>query len=585
MKNKLKIVLAQLNPVVGDVKGNAQKLINIRSNLNNNIDIIVVPELYISGYPIDDLVLRDDFLELVGHQLNELAKLTNDGKAAIIIGAPRKEKDTIRNSVFVLDEGEIIAFRDKHNLPNSGVFDEQRIFSQGPLSGPVKVRDVLIGLPICEDIWTETVVECLCETGADIILSINASPYTIKKRDQRMSVAVSRVLESKLPLIYLNRVGGQDELVFDGSSFCLSYDGSLTCQLHDFKEETSEITIEKKDNNWVFKAEINNVSSNLEGLYKALVMGVRDYVNNNNFPGVVLGMSGGIDSALVAAIATDALGPELVKAIMMPSPYTSNDSLEDAKNASSKLGIEYSDLDIKDGMRVIENILQDFKGPFVKSGIAEENIQSRLRGLVLMAISNKYGPMVLATGNKSEYAVGYATLYGDMCGGFAVIKDLWKTHVFALCKWRNLNKPEDFLGPDGIVIPERIITKPPSAELRDDQKDTDSLPEYDILDAILQKLVEDDFSVNQIISEGFNAEEVKRVSMLLSRSEYKRFQSAPGPKVTEKAFGRDRRYPLTSGFRNWSYAIRKLEWGSCCRLGIQRSRVWRLGCRRWVSKT
>ena len=552
MKNKLKIVLAQLNPVVGDVKGNAQKLINIRSNLNNNIDIIVVPELYISGYPIDDLVLRDDFLELVGHQLNELAKLTNDGKAAIIIGAPRKEKDTIRNSVFVLDEGEIIAFRDKHNLPNSGVFDEQRIFSQGPLSGPVKVRDVLIGLPICEDIWTETVVECLCETGADIILSINASPYTIKKRDQRMSVAVSRVLESKLPLIYLNRVGGQDELVFDGSSFCLSYDGSLSCQLHDFKEETSEITIEKKDNNWVFKAEINNVSSNLEGLYKALVMGVRDYVNNNNFPGVVLGMSGGIDSALVAAIATDALGPELVKAIMMPSPYTSNDSLEDAKNASSKLGIEYSDLDIKDGMRVIENILQDFKGPFVKSGIAEENIQSRLRGLVLMAISNKYGPMVLATGNKSEYAVGYATLYGDMCGGFAVIKDLWKTHVFALCKWRNLNKPEDFLGPDGIVIPERIITKPPSAELRDDQKDTDSLPEYDILDAILQKLVEDDFSVNQIISEGFNAEEVKRVSMLLSRSEYKRFQSAPGPKVTEKAFGRDRRYPLTSGFRNWS---------------------------------
>jgi len=552
MKNKLKIVLAQLNPVVGDVKGNAQKLINIRSNLNNNIDIIVVPELYISGYPIDDLVLRDDFLELVGHQLNELAKLTNDGKAAIIIGAPRKEKDTIRNSVFVLDEGEIIAFRDKHNLPNSGVFDEQRIFSQGPLSGPVKVRDVLIGLPICEDIWTETVVECLCETGADIILSINASPYTIKKRDQRMSVAVSRVLESKLPLIYLNRVGGQDELVFDGSSFCLSYDGSLTCQLHDFKEETSEITIEKKDNNWIFKAEINNVSSNLEGLYKALVMGVRDYVNNNNFPGVVLGMSGGIDSALVAAIATDALGPELVKAIMMPSPYTSNDSLEDAKDASSKLGIEYSDLDIKDGMRVIENILQDFKGPFVKSGIAEENIQSRLRGLVLMAISNKYGPMVLATGNKSEYAVGYATLYGDMCGGFAVIKDLWKTHVFALCKWRNLNRPEDFLGPDGIVIPERIITKPPSAELRDDQKDTDSLPEYDILDAILQKLVEDDFSVNQIISEGFNAEEVKRVSMLLSRSEYKRFQSAPGPKVTEKAFGRDRRYPLTSGFRNWS---------------------------------
>jgi NAD+ synthase len=552
MKNKLKIALAQLNPIVGDVKGNIKKLIKVRSTLNKDIDIIVAPELYVTGYPIDDLVLRDDFLQLVKNEIEQLAELTKDNNAAIIIGAPRKDKESIKNSVFILDHGKIITYRDKYNLPNSGVFDEQRIFSPGALSGPVKVRDVLIGLPICEDIWTETVIECLCETGAEIILSINASPYSTKKIDQRMSVAVSRVLESKLPLIYLNRVGGQDELVFDGSSFSLSHKGELTSQSYDFKEHTSVITLKKEGENWICEGEINSVSSHLESLYKALVISVRDYVKNNGFPGVILGMSGGIDSALVAAIATDALGPKLVKAIMMPSPYTSIESLEDAELASSMLGIDYSYLNIKDGMEEVDNILQGFKGPYKDPGITEENIQSRLRGLVLMAISNKFGSMVLATGNKSEYAVGYATLYGDMCGGFAVIKDVWKSDVFKLCEWRNLNNPDGLLGPNGTVIPKRIISKPPSAELRDDQKDTDSLPEYDILDAILKKLVEDNFSLNQIINQGFNIDDVKKISMLLSRSEYKRFQSAPGPKVTEKAFGRDRRYPLTSGFRNWS---------------------------------
>ena len=552
MKNNIKIALAQLNPIVGDVKGNINKLINIRNDLNNSTEIIVVPELYVTGYPIDDLVLRNDFLELVQNEINNLAKLTSDGKAAIIIGAPRKEKKTIRNSVYVLDNGKVLSFRDKYNLPNTGVFDEQRIFSPGTLSGPVKVRDVLIGLPICEDIWNETVIECLCETGAEIILSINASPFTTKKTDQRISVAASRVLESKLPLIYLNRVGGQDELVFDGSSFCLSHHGKLKIQLKDFQEQTLEIDLKKTDNNWEFKENINTVSSSIESLYKSLVISVRDYVRNNGFPGVVLGMSGGIDSALVAAIATDALGPSLVKAVMMPSPYTSKESLEDAKLASSNLGINYSYLDIKNGMDTIDKILLDFNAPKVDVGIAEENIQSRIRGLLLMAISNKYGSMVLATGNKSEYAVGYATLYGDMCGGFAVIKDVWKSDVFKLCKWRNLNKSSEFLGPIGEVIPNRIITKAPSAELREDQKDTDSLPEYDVLDVILKKLVEENLSLEQIVSHGFNMNDVKKISMLLSRSEYKRFQSAPGPKVTEKAFGRDRRYPLTSGFRNWN---------------------------------
>ena len=552
MKNNLKIALAQLNPIVGDVKGNIIKLIDIRNNLKNEVDIIVVPELYVTGYPIDDLVLRNDFLDLVENEINSLAKMTNDGKAAIILGAPRKEKNSIRNSVFVLDDGKIISFRDKHNLPNSGVFDEQRIFSPGALSGPVKIRNVLIGLPICEDIWTENVIECLCETGAEIILSINASPYSLKKHDQRMSVAVSRVIESKIPLIYLNRVGGQDELVFDGASFCLSHEGKLSVQLKDFQEEILEIDLTKLNNNWICKGKINSISTNLEALYKSLVVSVRDYVKNNGFPGVVLGMSGGIDSALVAAIATDALGSKQVKAVMMPSPYTSQESLEDAKLASSNLGVDYSYLDIKNGMDVIDNILLDFEGSKVEPGITEENIQSRLRGLLLMAISNKYGSMVLATGNKSEYAVGYATLYGDMCGGFAVIKDVWKTYVFRLCEWRNSNKPSEFLGPNGTVIPKRIISKPPSAELREDQKDTDSLPEYDVLDTILRKLVEDDLSLEQIAKEGFDVKDVKKISMLLSKSEYKRFQSAPGPKVTEKAFGRDRRYPLTSGFRNWN---------------------------------
>ena len=552
MKNNINIALAQLNPKVGDVKGNVSKLINIRNDLGKSIDIIVVPELYLTGYPIDDLVLRNDFLELVENEINQLAKLTDDGNAAIVIGAPRKDKGFLRNSVFVLDDGKVLSFRDKHNLPNTGVFDEQRIFSPGSLSGPVKIRGILFGLPICEDIWTDTVIECLCETGSEIILSINASPFSIKKGDQRMSVAVSRVLESKLPIIYLNRVGGQDELIFDGSSFCLNEEGKLTVQLKDFEEQVLKIELNKIQNKWIIKDNIHNISSNVEALYKALVVSVRDYVFNNGFPGVVLGMSGGIDSALVAAIATDAIGPSLVKAIMMPSPYTSKESLEDAELASSNLGIDYSFLKIEDGMDTVDKILSDFKGPHKPAGITEENIQSRLRGLLLMAVSNRYGYMVLATGNKSEYAVGYATLYGDMCGGFAAIKDVWKTDVFNLCKWRNKNKPKEFLGPDGLVIPERIINKPPSAELREDQKDTDSLPEYEVLDGILKKLVEDNLSLNQIVDLGYNIDDVKKISMLLSRSEYKRFQSAPGPKVTEKAFGRDRRYPLTSGFRNWN---------------------------------
>ena len=551
MKKKLKIAIAQLNPLVGDVKKNVEKLISIRSNLDDDVDILVTPELYLSGYPIDDLVLREDFLNLIHQEIEKLAIITLDKKSSIIIGAPRKDKDHIKNSVFVLDDGKILTYRDKYELPNTGVFDEQRIFEPGQLSGPVNIKGVKIGLPICEDIWEETVLECLVESGAEINIAINASPFTISKKDERYSVCTARVHETKLPIVYLNRVGGQDELIFDGCSFGLNSNGKLFFSSKDFQEQVSIIDFSLKDEIWVGNGSIEKSCDKIESLYRALVLGLRDYVNNNNFPGVLLGMSGGIDSALVAAIAADALGPKLVQAIMLPSPYTSDSSLNDAKATVEMLKINYSVLNIKDGMKVIDNILSDFDGPKFSIGITEENIQSRLRGLLLMALSNRYGKMVLATGNKSEYAVGYATLYGDMCGGYAPIKDVWKSDVFELCKWRNINFCDDFLGPNGHVIANNIITKAPSAELRDNQKDTDSLPEYSILDEILKGLVEKQLSVEKLVSLGFQRKTVEEIAKLLAKSEYKRFQSAPGPKVTSKAFGRDRRFPLTSGFKNW----------------------------------
>ena len=552
MKNKLKIALAQLNPLVGDAVGNANKLIKIRSSLDDDVDIIVVPELYISGYPIDDLVLREDFLILVDNQIKKLAKVTKDNKSAIIVGAPRKDNNFIKNSVFVLENGKIATFRDKHELPNTGVFDEQRIFKSGPLSGPVNVKGVKIGLPICEDIWDDTVLECLAESGAEIVIAINASPFSINKKDDRFSVVASRVYETKLPLIYLNRIGGQDELIFDGSSFGLNDDGKLFFSSSDFEEQISIINFKNNNQKWEGSGKIEKSSNKFESLYKALVLGLRDYVNNNGFPGVILGMSGGIDSALVASIATDALGPELVQAVMLPSPFTSDESLEDAKSAAKMLGVKYSNLNITETMLVVENVLKNYDGPDFVPGITEENIQSRLRGLLLMALSNRFGNMVLATGNKSEYAVGYATLYGDMCGGYAPLKDVWKTDVFKLCKWRNKNFSNYLLGPNDNVIPRNIIEKPPSAELREDQKDTDSLPDYEILDEILKNLVEEENSIENISLKGFDRKVVEKIAKLLARSEYKRFQSAPGPKVTSKAFGRDRRFPLTSGFQNWN---------------------------------
>ena len=552
MDKKLKIALAQLNPLVGDVSGNIEKLISIRSNLNNDIDILVAPELYVSGYPIDDLVLREDFLNLVESEINKLVQCTKDNKSAIIVGAPRKDNNHIKNSVFVIENGNIVSIKDKYELPNTGVFDEQRIFKQGSLEDCVIIKGIKFGLPICEDIWEKTVLEKLSKSGAEIIIAINASPFTVSKNEERENIAILRVNETKLPIVYLNRTGGQDELIFDGSSFALNHDGKKFYSSSEFKEETVEINFQKSNGKWLGHGNLNNSSSPSERLYKALVLGLRDYVNNNKFPGVVLGLSGGVDSALVAALATDAFGPDLVQAIMLPSPFTGDESLNDAKEAAELLNINCSNLKISDAMKIVENILGNFKGPSFEPGITEENIQSRLRGLLLMALSNRYGYMVLATGNKSEYAVGYSTLYGDMCGGYAPIKDVWKTDVFKLCNWRNENYSDLFKGPKGKVIPTNIINKAPTAELRDNQKDTDSLPEYNILDEILKGLVEDEISVEKIVSKGFDRKVVEKTAQLLARSEYKRFQAAPGPKVTNKAFGRDRRFPLTSGFRNWN---------------------------------
>ena len=546
---QLCIALAQLNPHLGNVHLNTEKLILAHKKaFKMGADIIITPEMFLAGYPCDDLVYRDDFIAEIEASLNELAKLTNDGKPAIIVGAPRKNDGVLFNSLFVLDDGKIIHHYDKINLPNYGVFDEKRNFKSGYGTGPISLRGWRLGLAICEDIWTPDICETLQEAGAQLIISLNASPFEIGKQDKRMATAIARMGETNLPIIYLNMVGGQDEVVFDGNSFALNLGGELASHLPSFSETVSTVTLEVKPAGVRMIGQVYKPEEGLASCYNALMIGIKDYVEKNNFPGVVLGLSGGIDSALVAVLAADALGADKVDAIMMPSEYTSDISLNDAELLAQNLGIGYKNISIADAISQFNIMLE----PYFKNtdaGIAEENIQSRLRGLTLMAYSNKFGSMVLATGNKSEYAAGYATLYGDMCGGYAPIKDVWKTTVFELCKWRNNNTPRLSPIKKNRIIPERIITRPPSAELRPDQQDTDSLPEYDILDPILVALTEEMADIKTIISRGFDREVVEKASQLLFRAEYKRFQAAPGPKITTRAFGRDRRLPLTSGFR------------------------------------
>lgn len=550
MTDHLRIALAQLNPVVGDIEGNMAMLINSREEAaRKGVELLVASELFITGYPPEDLVLRRAFISKVEEALLHLAAKTGDAGPGLLIGAPWRDEGKLYNAALLLDEGKVTARRYKHELPNYGVFDEQRIFEAGPLAGPVSFRGVRLGVMLCEDMWFEDVSETLAESGAQILIVLNGSPYEKDKDDVRLNLAVSRVVETGLPLIYVNQVGGQDELVFDGGSFVLDSDQTLRVQAvcWGLAQEVSDWS-RSPDGGWCC-ADGNRAPgvTGIEAVYLAMLVGLRDYVDKNRFPGLIVGMSGGIDSALSAAVAVDALGPSRVRCVRMPSRYSSDHSLEDARSCAELLSVACDTIPIEEAHRAFESMLaEQFSGHDANE--AEENIQARVRGLILMALSNKWGHMVLTTGNKSEMSVGYATLYGDMCGGFSVLKDVYKTAVYQLAEWRNRFWLDGFKGPSGLVIPENIITKEPSAELRPDQRDQDSLPAYDQLDDILQSLVEDELSIQEISARGHDVEIVTRIRRLLYIAEYKRRQGPPGVKITRRAFGRDRRYPITNGF-------------------------------------
>jgi NAD+ synthase len=551
MKQDFRIALAQLNPIVGDPGGNTELARRARAEAAaGDADLIVFPELFLSAYPPEDLVLKPAFQDACRRACDDLAADTADGGPAILIGLPWNEDGKLFNAVALLDEGRVQAVRFKVDLPNYGVFDEKRVFAPGPLPGPVTVRGLRVGVPICEDIWGADVVECLSETGAELLISPNGSPFRRGVRDERMGVAVPRVVESGLPLVYLNQVGGQDELVFDGASFVLNGDCALAAQLPAFREAVTITTWRRVGGGWsCTDAPLALIEEGDEADYAACVLGLRDYVEKCRFPGVVLGLSGGIDSAICAAMAVDALGPERVHCVMLPYRFTSQASLDDAFACARALGVRYDVVPISEAVEGLETALKPLFGDRPRD-ITEENLQSRARGTILMSISNKFGPMVVTTGNKSEMSVGYATLYGDMNGGFNPIKDLYKMEVYRLSALRNRWKPAGALGPDGVVIPENIITKAPTAELRENQTDQDSLPPYPVLDDILRCLVEDEMRLSDVIARGHDEAVVRKVERLLYLAEYKRRQSAPGVKVTRRNFGRDRRYPIVNRFRD-----------------------------------
>ena len=549
--SRLALALAQIDCTVGDIAGNAARIRSARETARGQgADLVMFSELFLSGYPPEDLVLKPAFQEACRAALEELARETADGGPALLVGVPWVENGLCYNAYALLDGGRIDAVRFKVDLPNYGVFDEKRVFAAGPAPGPISFRGLRLGLPICEDIWSADIVETLVETGAELLLTPNGSPYWRGKHDERMAIAVARVVESGLPLVYLNQIGGQDELVFDGGSFVLNSDCTLACQLPAFAESISTIVLERRAGAWVCEAASRAlVPEGDEADYAACVLGLRDYVDKNRFPGVVLGLSGGVDSALCAAMAVDALGAARVHCVMLPYLFTSSDSLKDAQACADALGVRYDVLPIAPGIEGMESILAPLFAGRARD-LAEENLQSRTRGALLMSISNKFGPMLVTTGNKSEMSVGYATIYGDMNGGFNPIKDLYKMQVFRLCELRNKWKPDFALGPDGEVIPQNIIVKPPSAELRENQTDQDSLPPYEVLDDVLECLVEREMRVSDIVARGHDLELVKKIERLLYIAEYKRRQSAPGVKVTRKNFGRDRRYPIVNRFRD-----------------------------------
>ena len=551
--DSLKIASAQLNSTVGDLDGNLEKARQARAAATRDgADLIAFSELFICGYPPDDLVMKPVFERACRRRVEALAQDTADGGPAVLMGAPWREDGALYNAYALLDEGKVDSVRFKVELPNYGPFDEKRVFTPGPMPGPINFRGVRIGLPICEDIWVDDVPECLMETGAELLIVPNGSPFWKGKFDQRQQVAVARVVETGLPLIYVNQIGGQDELVFDGASFGLNSDRSLAFQQPAFEENVGLSAWRRGAESWrCAEGNIAALPDEPTALYTACVLGLRDYVNKNGFPGIVLGLSGGIDSALCAVMSVDALGAERVHCLMLPYKYTSNRSIEDATACAEILGVRYDTVPIAAPVEGFEAALGAlFKG--LPRDVAEENIQARARGAVLMAVSNKLGSMLVTTGNKSEVSVGYTTLYGDMNGGFNPIKDLYKTQVYALARWRNAHRPAGGLAPEGAVIPTDILVKAPSAELRENQSDQDMLPPYEILDDILECLVEHEISVAEIAARGHDEATVRRVEHMLYIAEYKRRQAAPGVKVTAKNFGRDRRYPITNRFRDRS---------------------------------
>jgi NAD+ synthase len=550
MTETFRVSMAQLNPTVGAIDANADKVRTAYAEAKAaKADMIAFPELFLIGYQPQDLVMKPILVNTAMAMMEELAALTLDGPA-IGLGAPYAYGDALYNGYWILAEGRVKQVLRKHHLPNFNVFDEKRLFAEGPIEGPYAINLLRIGSPICEDAWHEDVAEAQVESGAQILLVPNGSPYFRNKFDIRLTHMVSRVTENDVPLVYLNMVGGQDDQVFDGGSFVLNRHGRPAHILPVFDECLRHVDFTLTDGKWVAEeGEIAHHPDAWDQDYRVMVEALRDYLGKTGFKKVILGLSGGIDSAIVATIATDAIGAENVHCVMLPSEYTSQGSLEDAKDIATRLGCRYDFVPIKAGRDAITDTLAPIFGdlPF---DTTEENIQSRLRGLLLMAMSNKFGSMLLTTGNKSEVAVGYCTIYGDMNGGYNPIKDLYKTRVFEQCRWRNANHRPWMKGPEGEVIPVAIIDKPPSAELRPDQRDDDSLPPYEILDAILEGLVDHEESVADLVAKGFARETVKRVEHLLYISEYKRFQSAPGPRLTLKAFWLDRRYPIANGWRD-----------------------------------
>ena len=554
--DRLAIAVAQLNPTVGDISGNLECARKARAAAaRDGADLVAFSELFIAGYPPEDLVLKPAFQAACRSAVEALARDTADGGPAALIGAPWVEDGKLHNAYALLAGGRVAALRFKVNLPNYGVFDEKRVFAPGPLPGPVSYRGVRLGVPVCEDTWTdwgdyENVVECLTETGAEILIVPNGSPYWRDKAEVRLNVSVQSVAESGLPLIYVNQVGGQDELMFDGASFALNSDRSVAFHLPAFREMVLTTHWSRSGGVWrCAQGPIARPDDLDQADYTACMLGLRDYVDKNRFKGVVIGLSGGIDSALCAAMATDALGRERVRCLMLPFRYTSQESLDDAAAIARSLGVRYDVVPIESAVRGLEaSLTAVFAGS--PRDVTEENLQARARGTILMAISNKFSLMVVTTGNKSEMSVGYATLYGDMNGGFNPIKDLYKTEVYRLAQLRNSWKPVDAKGPGGEVIPRNVLTRAPSAELRENQTDQDTLPPYDVLDRILERLVEREEPTASIVAAGFDRETVMKIERMLYLAEYKRRQAAPGVKVTLKNFGRDRRYPIVNRFHD-----------------------------------